>query len=641
MAEPSLAFKDHWQEHRLFVSRLVVAAVVVVLLTGVLIARLVHLQVVDYERFAEASQGNRFRIEPLSPPRGIIYDRNGRVIAENLPNWQLVAVPEQIADLDATLAALEELGLIDPSERGTLKTLIRSHRAFERVKLSNLDEEQAARFAVRRHRFSGVDIQEALTRHYPFGETSAHAVGYVGSLSAADLTRIDRAEYAGTQQIGKSGVERAYEDVLHGGVGYRQVIVNAQGRVLFDPAEDGPYANQIVAGVETKRPTPGKNLVLSLDMRLQVATQEAMQDVRGAAVVIDPRNGDVLTLVSTPSFDPNRFASGLSRADYVALTNDPDRPLFNRALAGTYPPGSTMKPFLALAALQHEALDPHETVLCPGHFRLPGQTHRYRDWRPQGHGAIDMHRAIVESCDVYFYQLAMAVGIDHLASGMREFGFGAPTGLDIAGEGSGVVPSREWKKKVFARPEDQVWFPGETVITGIGQGFTLVTPVQLAHAGAALAARGQRFKPRLVIGAEDAVTRETSWFPPAAAPGIEGVDAEHWETVHAAMVGVTSEPRGSGRASMVGVEYQVAAKTGTAQVFTVAQDERYREEEIDERLHDHGLFVAYAPADAPRIALGIVIENGGGGSRAAAPVARRIFDAYFGFAKESYVAREP
>ena len=639
MGGPSVAFKDHWQETRLFLSRLIAAGIIVLFLTGVLVGRLVQLQVVEYQRYAELSQGNRFKIEPLPPTRGIIYDRNGLVIADNQPDWQLVAVPEEVGDLQATLLALEKLELVDPSEHDELITLVRSHRGFERVKISSLTEEQASRFAVRRHHFPGVDIQEVLTRSYPFGEASAHAIGYVGSISTADLERIERSEYAATQHIGKSGVERAYEDILHGRVGYRQQVVNAQGRVLFDPAAGGPNGSAGVAGVETKWPTPGQNLVLSLDMRLQLATQQAMQEVRGAAVVIDPSNGDVLALVSTPSFDPNRFATGMSRADYVSLNTDPDKPLLNRALAGRYPPGSTMKPFLALAALQYEAVDPGKTVFCPGHFRLPGQTHRYRDWRPQGHGQVDMHQAIVQSCDVYFYNLALALGIDNMGAGMRAFGFGAPTGLDISGENNGVVPSREWKARQFARREDKIWFPGETVITGIGQGFTLVTPVQLAHAGAVLAARGKSFKPRLLIGTEDALTRETTWTQPQEQQGIDNVDPAHWQTVHDAMVGVTNEPRGSGRASMVGASYKVAGKTGTAQVVNIAQDEKYDENELDERLRDHGLFVAYAPVEAPRIAVGVVIENGGGGSRAAAPVARKIFDAYF--AAEGYVASQP
>ena len=635
MAGSSLQLKDHWQEQRLFLSRIIAAGIVVLLLAGALVARLVQLQILDYERFAELSQGNRFRINPLPPTRGIIYDRNGFVIAENRPNWELVAIGEQIDDLDRTLHSLEELGLVDASEHDELRKLIRSHRGFERVKLSNLTEEQAATFAVRRHFFSGVDIQEALSRYYPYGEASAHAIGYVGSISSADLERIDRSNYAGTSHIGKTGVERAYEDRLHGQVGYRQLVVNAQGRVI-DGAGAGGLADS--SGVATKLPKPGENVVLSLDMRLQLAAQEALQDTRGAVVAIDPRNGDVLALVSAPSFDPNRFAAGLSRTDYNALTTDPDKPLYNRALAGTYPPGSTVKPFLALAALQNEAMTPDEERYCPGHFRLPGQTHRYRDWRPQGHGNVDMHDALVMSCDVYFYHLAVAMGIDAMAAGLRQFGFGAPVGLDISGEGSGVVPSREWKQKQFARREDQVWFPGETVITGIGQGYTLVTPVQLAHAAATLAARGQRFAPRLLIGTEHPVTRQVAYTEPTALPGVVEHDPMHWQIVIDGMVGVTSDPRSSTTATMKGTTYSIAGKTGTAQVIGIAQDERYREEEIDERLRDHGLFVAFAPADAPRIALGIIVENGGGGNRAAAPVARKIFDAYFA---ADYVAREP
>ncbi len=629
MAGSSLQLKDHWQEQRLFLSRIISAAIVVLLLSGVLVMRLVQLQILDYERFTELSQGNRFRIEPLPPTRGIIYDRNGVVIAENRPNWELVAIGERIDDLDRTLRSLEELGLVDPAEHETLRNLIRSHRGFERVKLSNLSEVQAATFAVRRHMFSGVDIQEALARYYPFGEVSAHAIGYVGSISAADLERIDRTNYAGTSHIGKTGIERAYEDRLHGQVGYQQLVVNAQGRVL----------NVDTSGVAPKRPVPGENVVLSLDMKLQLAAQQALQDLRGAVVAIDPRNGDVLALVSTPAFDPNRFAAGLSRADYVALTADLDKPLFNRALGGVYPPGSTVKPFIALTALQHEAVAPEHEIYCPGEWRLPGHTHRYREGRGGVHGKVDLHVAIVRSCDVYFYQLAVAMGIQNIADGLTAFGFGARTGVDISGEQSGIVPSPAWKKSNFSRREDQVWFPGETVITGIGQGYMLATPIQLASATATFAARGARFAPRLLLGTENAATRETSWLDPIALPSIEDHTPEHWQLVLDGMVGVTAEPRGTARTQMDGIEYQVAGKTGTAQVITIEQDEKYREEDIDERQRDHGLFVAFAPAEAPRIALGIVVENGGGGARAAAPVARKVLDSFF--AAEGYVAREP
>ena len=641
MARSAVALKDHWQEQRLFLSRVIAAGVIVVLLTGLVVTRLVQLQIIEYQRFSALSQDNRIKIEPLAPPRGLIFDRNGVVLADNVPTWELVAIPEEIPNLNETLAGLEALELVDPAERGVLVDLIRSHRGFERVKLANLSEEEAARFAVRRHHFPGVDIQEALIRFYPHGPAVAHAIGYVGSISKADLERIDRRDYAGTSQIGKSGVERAYEERLHGTVGYRQQVVNAQGRVLLDPATDDASAagDGIFGGLETKWPVPGENLVLALDIRLQLAAQEALANARGAVVAIDPANGDVLALVSTPAFDSNGFARGLSRGELAALNTDPNRPLFNRALSGTYPPGSTVKPFLGLVALHQERVTPEQTVYCPGHFSLPGSSHRYRDWRPQGHGSVALHASIVRSCDVYFYQLALALGIDDLEAGMRRFGFGAPTGIDIGGENAGVVPSREWKRRNFSRREDQVWFPGETVISGIGQGYTLVTPLQLAHATAVLAAKGRRFAPRVVIGSEEGVSRRIEWIPAEELPGVDDVDEHHWELIAAAMLGVTAEPGGSAAVTMKGTPYTIAGKTGTAQVFTVAQDARYREDEIDERLRDHGLFVAFAPAEAPRIALGVVVENGGGGNRAAAPVARKVLDAYFSLMPDDYVAR--
>jgi penicillin-binding protein 2 len=640
MAGPSLALKDHWQEQRLFLSRVIAAGIIIVVLTGLLVVRLVQLQIVDYQRFSELSQGNRYRIEPLPPNRGLIYDRNGIVIAENQPSWELVAIGEEIDNLQETLKALEKLNLIDVSEHNTLRDLIRSHRGFERVKLSNLTEEQAATFAVRRHRFPGIDIQEALVRYYPFGEASAHAVGYVGSISLTDLERIDRSDYAASSQIGKAGIERAYEATLHGRVGYRQQVVNAQGRVLFDPTVKAHAENvaNFIGGLESKSPVPGDNIVLSLDMRLQLAAQEALKDSRGAAVAIDPRSGDVLALVSTPAFDPNRFAGGLSRADYNALTIDADKPLVNRALAGTYPPGSTVKPFISLVALEHESIDPSKQLYCPGEYHLPGQTHKYREGRGGIHGPMDLHDAIVRSCDVYFYQLATMIGIDDIASGLKAFGFGAVGGLDIEGEKAGILPSPEWKRKRFSRREDQTWFLGETVNTGVGQGYMLVTPLQLAHAEATLAARGEGHPPRFLIGVEDGVTREVKYLDPASLTPVAH-NPEHWDFVRDAMVGVTSELHGTAREAMKGTSYKVAGKTGTAQVFTVGQEEKYKESDVDERLRDHSWFTAYAPADAPRIAVAVIVENGGAGARAAAPVVRKIMDAYF--AAEGYVVREP
>ncbi|MGD8810090.1 MAG: penicillin-binding protein 2, partial [Gammaproteobacteria bacterium] len=571
MAGPHVSLKDHWSEQRLFISRVLWSVAAVLVLTGILIARLVQLQIVDYERFADLSQGNRLRIEPLAPTRGLILDRNGLVVAENLPTWQLIVIPEQILDLDATLSELESLGLLDPSARPALKDLVQSQRGFERVTLANLDDSQAARFAVRRHLFSGVDIQEGLVRHYPFGEVAAHAIGYVGSISRDDRESIDRANYAATSTIGKTGIERAYEPLLHGDVGFRQQVVNAQGRVLMDPATQASVEGEgILAGLETRWPTPGENVIVALDMRLQLAAHKAMEGVRGAVVALDPRNGDVLALVSNPSFDPNRFAEGMSRADFVALNSDNRRPMFNRALSGRYPPGSTVKPFLGLAGLYHESVTEHDHTFCPGYYSLPGQTHRYRDWRPQGHGSMDLHNAIVQSCDVYYYKLAVALGIDRMETFLKRFGFGAPTGLDITGERTGVVPSREWKRRAFSKREDQVWFPGETVIAGIGQGFTLVTPIQLANAVAAMSMRGKRFATRLLIATESAVDHSVTMHEPHVLESIDDVDDAHWQQIHDAMVGVTSEPAGSGFRVMSGTKYTVAGKTGTAQVYSIA-----------------------------------------------------------------------
>jgi penicillin-binding protein 2 len=626
----AVPFKDHWKEQRLFLSRLIAAAVVILLLTSVLVGRLFQLQVVEHQQFADLSQGNRLRIEALPPTRGLIFDRNGVVLAENLPTWELIVIPEEVEDLDNTLDALEKLGLVDPDERADLTELVRSHRGFERVILRNLSEEEAAQFSVRRHHFPGVDIREGLVRHYPYGTAAAHALGYVARISPADLERIERSEYAGSSNIGKTGVERSYEQVLHGAVGYRQQVVNAQGRVLLDPAASigSAEASDSQAGLETRWPTPGDNLVLALDIRLQLVAEEEMEGMRGAAIAIDPATGDVLALVSTPSFDLNRFSTGLSQADFRSLNTDPDKPLFNRALAGSYPPGSVVKPFLGLAALEYGVVDADHRAMCPGYFVLPGHSHRYRDWKRQGHGLMDLHQAIVESCDVYYYQLAVKLGIDAIDQFLSSFGFGAATGLDILGETRGVVPSRDWKRQNFSRREDQVWFPGETVITGIGQGFTLFTPLQLAHATATLAVRGTRFQPRLVIGTEDGVTGQVSMREPQAQPAIE-IDDDHWQRVHDAMIGVVEEVGGSARTVMRGTAYRVAGKTGTAQVFSLAQDEEYDAETIADELRDHGLFIAFAPVEAPSIAVAVVVENRGGGSRTAAPVARRILDTYF------------
>ncbi len=635
----SQPLKEHWREQRLFLVRIGVAALVVLLSTALLVARLVQLQVVDYDHFSDLSRGNRLRIEPLPPIRGLVFDRNGVVLAENRPTWQLLLTPEDVDDIPYTLNELTTANFLEIDDRARIEQLIKRQRRFEPVTLRyRVDEEDAYRFSVRSHRFPGVEIRPRLSRFYPFGAPTAHALGYVGSISASDLERIDRSDYAGTAQIGKTGIEHQYEEQLHGSVGYRQQVVNARGRVLQGPtaafSESGPSSS---GSVDARLPTPGSNLILGLDIRLQLAAFKAMGDFRGAAVGIDPNSGDVLFLVSTPAFDPNLFAGGISTTAYRALNQDPDHPLFNRALAGSYPPGSTVKPFFGLAALVNNSIDPNRRAMCPGFFTLPGNEHRYRDWKPAGHGLVNMHDSIVQSCDVYFYQLALALGIDTMHSFLSEFGFGATTGIDMRGEKPGINPSRQWKQKSFANPGDRVWFPGETVITGIGQGFTLTTPLQLAHATAVLATRGDRFKPRLVMATQDGVTGVEQPRPRTPLSTTTAPTENQWAAIHDAMAGVTGEPRGSAFPALNSATYTVAGKTGTAQVFTIEQEEEYDEDEVAERLRDHGLFIAYAPAQDPTIALAVVVENGGGGSRAAAPVARQILDAYF--ATGDYVAK--
>ena len=614
--------KDHWSEQRIFLRRAIAAGVVMLACAIALIVKLVQLQVVRHDYYADLSQGNRVRIEPLPPNRGLILDRRGEVLAENLPAYQLELTTEQTPDVDAALAELAVIQLVEPDDIDRIKRLIRSRRSFEGVPIRlQLTDEEVARFAVRRHEFPGIDIRTRMTRHYPLGELGVHALGYVGAISEQDLTRIDESEYAGTSLIGKLGVESSYEDELHGTPGFRQVLVNAQGRPV-----EGEAA--LAADLATRAAVSGIDLVLSLDLRAQRAAEAALTGLRGALVAIDPANGDVLAFASTPGFDPNRFARGLGTAEYRALTDNIDRPMFNRALRGTYPPGSTIKPVVALAALDYHLIDPGQGRFCRGFFTLPGSRRRFRDWKPEGHGWVNLQESIAQSCDTYFYNVAQTLGIDRLSTFFAKFGFGQPTGIDIDGEKTGLLPSREWKQKWFSRPEERIWFPGDTVNIGIGQGYLLTTPLQLAHMASIVAGRGQTYEPRLVIAQRDPGTGETRRIAPRPSPRVQVEDAALWQRIVNGMVGVTTPPRGTARGSAAGAPYSIAGKTGTAQVFSVGQTEKYDEKQIEERLRDHALFVAFAPADAPRIALAVLVENGRSGSGTAAPIARKVLDAY-------------
>ena len=618
----SVRLKDHWAEQRLFARRIFAATVVIVLLVVALGARLFFLQVVKHQYYSDLSQGNRIRIEPLPPSRGLIFDRNGDALALNQPAYQLELVREQTPDVDDTLARLVKLGLIEAADLERVHRQIRARRSFDSVPIRlQLTEEELARFAVNRPDFPGVEVKPRLTRHYPKVGTGVHAIGYVGSISEADQERIDVANYAGTTLIGKLGVERAYEDELHGETGYQQLLVNAQGRRVERVGMSTPELTR-------REPVAGNDLYLAVDARVQQAAEDALAGQRAAVVAIDPHNGDVIAFVSTPTFDPNGFARGLSFAEYEALSTDIDVPLYDRALRGEYPPGSTIKPLVALAALQYGITPPESRRLCKGAFQLPGSSHRYRDWKKGGHGSVDMHTAIAVSCDVYFYGISAEMGIDRMHGFLEQFGLGAKTGIDIAGERKGILPSTAWKRARFKNKSAQVWFPGETVIAGIGQGYMLATPLQLAHVAATIAMRGERFEPRLVKGIRDASTGARRELPPRPLPAVKVDDPTYWDVVIGGMVGVTNDPWGTARRAQAGAPYKIAGKTGTAQVFTVGQNEKYNEGDIAERMRDHALFVAFAPADDPKLAVAVVVENGRSGSGTAAPIARKVFDAY-------------
>ncbi|MGB8327629.1 MAG: penicillin-binding protein 2 [Steroidobacteraceae bacterium] len=611
--------KDYWLEQRQFERRALAAAAIVTALMLTLAGRLVLLQIVRHNYYTELSQGNRVRTEPLPAPRGIIFDRAGAVLAENTPAYQLELVREQVPDLNGTLRRLAALGFITADDLEDVRKQILSRRSFDSVPVKlRMNEDEIARFAVRRFQFPGVDIRTRLARSYPNGDLAVHALGYVAAISESDLAKIDRAAYSGTSLIGRLGVEAAYEKQLHGYNGAREVLVNAQGRSV---QRQGAFTPKL----RTISPAAGDDLVLSIDLKVQRVAEAALAGKRGAIVALDPANGNVIALVSRPGFDPTMFGRGVTRAEYQALQEDIDKPLFNRALRGTYPPGSTIKPVVALAGLSYGAIDAASTKYCRGFFQLPGSSHRFRDWKPAGHGTVAMRDAIAQSCDVYFYQLAEAIGASRLAEFLAHFGLGRPTGVDIGGEKPGLLPSPEWKRQAYKRPEDQAWFPGETLILGIGQGYLLVTPMQLAHLASVIASRGRSWQPRLVTAVRNPATGKITALPPKLLEEIDVSEPEEWQVAIDGMVAVTT--RGTARSAIGTAPYSIAGKTGTAQVFSISQNEKYDEKTLSERLYDHGWFIAFAPAENPKIALAVLIENGKHGT-AAAKLARLVLDAY-------------
>ena len=605
------ALRDQQRELTVFRNRLMLAGLGILVGFGILLGRFAWLQVVQREYYHTLAEANRISLVPVVPNRGLILDRNGEVLAANYSAYTLEVTPSRVANIER---AIDELGTVievSPRDRRRFRRLQEESKNFESLPIrTRLTEEEVARFAVNRFRFPGFEIKARLFRSYPQGEVASHAIGYIGRINDADLKRIEAAgiatNYKGTDHIGKLGIEGAYEQELHGVTGSEQVEVDAGGRAIRSLARNEPQS--------------GNNLVVTLDLQLQKVAEEAFQDYRGALVALDPKTGEVLALVSRPGFDPNLFVDGIDPQNWDALNNSPDKPLNNRALRGQYPPGSTIKPFMALAALEYKKRTPEYAISDPGFFTLPGVSHRWRDWKKEGHGSVNLHKSIVISCDTYYYGLAVDLGIDAIHDYLSRFGLGSKTGIDIEGELGGLAPSQQWKWNRFK----QKWFTGDTVSVGIGQGYMLATPLQLAAMTATLANGGTPVFPRLLKAVRDARTQELRPVEHKLGEPVS-VKPEHLAIVKAAMVGVT-QPGGTAVKAGLNAGYTIAAKTGTAQVVGMKQGERYDASKLREEHRDHALFVAFAPADDPRLAIALLVENGGSGSGTAAPIAREVFD---------------
>jgi len=601
--------KNHTLEAQLFKRRALVAVLFSVLILLVLLSRLVYLQFFEFSHFSSLSENNRVRLSPLVPNRGLIYDRNGVVLAENRPSYQLELIPEQIKDMQKTLHDLGDVVTLDDDILKRFNRLLKRSRKFEGVPLrTKLSEEEVAKLAVNRHRFPGVEVKARLGRYYPLSKSMAHVVGYVGRVDEDELKRVDETNYKGTTHIGKTGLERYYENQLHGLVGYKNIEVNVQGREL--------------RMLDKIPPVPGNNLWLTLDARIQKVAEDALQGFNGSVVVMKPHTGEILGMVSLPSFDPNLFVHGISHKNYKRLRDSPDRPLFNRSIMGQYPPGSTVKPFVGLGGLETRSIGHKEHINCIGHYLLPNEERKYRDWKKTGHGLVDLDKSIEQSCDVYYYELSYRMGINRIYSFLHQFGFGEKTGVDLLGERSGLLPSREWKK----RTKNKIWFPGETLITGIGQGYMLTTPLQLASATSILSMRGQIYQPHLLSQIEIPGSDEKNKIDWPIRETFKIKREVNWDHAINGMVSVVHGLRGTARRSGIGLNFKMAGKTGTAQVFGIAQDAEYDEETIAKKLRDHALFIAFAPYNDPKIAVAVIAENGSHGSSVAAPIARKVID---------------
>ncbi|QRN03797.1 penicillin-binding protein 2 [Legionella sp. MW5194] len=601
--------KNDRQEIRIHRIRLNILTVMVALLSVVLLIRLAYLQIAEFKRYETLSLKNQMSIIPIAPPRGIILDKNGIVLAENIPVYVLEIIPERVSDMNSTIARLRKLlPSISDEDVDNFKRTRKQNRSFVPIPIKlKLTQEEVATFAIHQYQFTGVSIKARLMRYYPLGEVTAHLLGYVGRINVQELQQVDSTNYRATNFIGKSGIEKYYENILHGQVGYQQVETDVSGRT--------------VRVLNKQNPVSGEKLYLTVDIRLQKIAYEAMKDKRGAVVVMSARHGDILTMVSSPSYDPNVFVNGIKSADYQKLSDTRDRPLYNRAVRGLYPPASTVKPYVGLAGLEKGVIDTGFSVYDPGWFRLPGVSHAYRDWKKGGHGMINLKRAITVSCDTYFYQLGHKLGIAEIEKMLSQFGFGQMTQVDLYEEAPGILPSAPWKR----RTKGVSWYPGDTLITAIGQGFMLASPLQLANAVATMSQHGQRYRPHLLLKSVQSDKGEVHPYQPIKEKTVKLNEEANWDIIIDAMHAVTTSNEGTGYRFGRNPPYSVAAKTGTAQVFGGRQYEKRRNQVIPEHLRDHSLFIAFAPVENPEVAIAVMVEN----DVLASNVARKVLDAYF------------
>lgn len=611
--------KDHSRENRTFTFRAIIAFILVVIMLGVLLGRMYYLQVIEHDRYAAMSEDNRVQLQPVPPTRGLIYDRNGTLLADNRPSYSVTILKEEMQNLDKTLEDLKALIPITDREIVRFKKrLNQRRRPFQSVPVRfRLSEEEIAKISVNYHRLPGVRVEAELIRYYPYGESLVHAMGYVGRINERELKKVDETNYAATHYIGKLGIEKFYEEALHGEVGFQKVETNARGRVM--------------RVLEREDPRPGQDLVLHLDLQLQQITEKLLEGRRASVVAIDPKTGGILALVSTPAYDPNLFVTGISTKNYAALRESDDLPLFNRAIRGRYPPGSTVKPMVALSAIDTGIVSPNYTIFDPGFYTLTRGGRKYRDWKRGGHGRVNMYDSLAQSCDVWYYDVAHKMGVDPMSRYLGMFGFGQVTSLDLPEALGAILPSKEWKKRARKQP----WYTGDSLNMSIGQGFFVATPLQLATSMAVIANRGKWVAPRMLKGVKalDDAGQELLQAPDFSLlkeppPDVKLNKEQHWDDIIQGMKDVMHSKKGTARKSGAESSYLIAGKTGTAQVVGIKQDEEYDAEKLSEIHRDHALFVAFAPADDPKIALAVIVENGGGGSSTAAPIARKVMDAY-------------